>query len=76
MGDYLIWILVALLLIVSLYVFIRDLSNLKRATCPSCNSTNVSVNNFRKYGVCNDCHHKWELPKTGSMGVGGDGGGF
>ena len=64
MGDYFIWILVALLFMGSLRKLTRDLKNVKRTACPSCNSTNVSANQFRKYGVCKDCRHKWELPKV------------
>ena len=65
MVDYIFWILVALLFMGSLRKFIRDGRNIKRRVCPSCNSTNVSENYFRKYGVCKDCGQKWELPKAG-----------
>jgi uncharacterized protein (DUF983 family) len=71
MGDYFIWILVALLFVNSLTKLIRDLRNGKRRVCPSCNSTNVSANYFRKYGVCRDCGQKWELPKAGDGSYGG-----
>ena len=65
MVDYIFWILAAIMLMGSLRTIIRDGRNIKRRVCPSCNSTNVSENHFRKFGACKDCGQKWELPKYG-----------